>query len=324
MISIIIPTYNSKNLLKETLISLFNQSYPSEQYEIIVIDDASTDDTESLFENSGTFRKIKYIKHSKNLGRASTRNTGITNARGDIIIFLDADNVPRDDEFIAEHVRCHEKDSSIVVLGNVMNTQEDLKNPYNRYSWKRQPMNWKEIDYWNLPKNFFFAPSNASVRRNDLLEVGLFDEDFKFYGWEDRELGFRLRKGGLKFVFAPKAITYHKSNISFKTICDRMVDIGKVNAPLLKKKYPDEYKSMILYYSYLEPIDIKKDPLMIIFMKLLLMILTNKVFVRLCEYLVRLIERRQLEITPSSLFRLALAYYYRKGVNLRAVDSSGV
>jgi GT2 family glycosyltransferase len=254
-VSIIIPAYNSRNVLQETLISLLNQNYPSEQYEIVVIDDASTDDTKSLFENSGIFGKIKYIKHSKNLGRSSARNTGILNASGDIIIFLDADNVPNDDKFIAEHVKYHTKYSSIVVLGNVMYTPEYLKNSYNRYSWKRQPVNWDKIDYLNLSKNFFFAPSNASVRRNDLLEVGLFDEDFKFYGWEDRELGFRLRKGGLTFVFAPKAITYHKSNISFKTVCDRMIDIGKVNAPLLKAKYPDEYQSMILYYSYLEPID---------------------------------------------------------------------
>lgn len=88
--SIIIPTYNRANLIMETLSSVFDQSF--NDYEVLVIDNFSTDNTRSVLDSFIQCEKIIYIQHDKNYERSVSRNTGMANARGKYLTFLDSDD----------------------------------------------------------------------------------------------------------------------------------------------------------------------------------------------------------------------------------------
>jgi glycosyltransferase involved in cell wall biosynthesis len=88
--SIVIPTYNREGLIMKTLDTVFNQTYKN--YEVIVVDNCSTDNTEALLRPLAEQNKIKYIRHDRNYERSKSRNTGMRNASGDFLTFLDSDD----------------------------------------------------------------------------------------------------------------------------------------------------------------------------------------------------------------------------------------
>ncbi len=192
--SIIIPTYNRRNLLKKVLRALSSQTYPPDKYEIIVVDDGSTDGSGEMVRRLKASCPLRYFKQRKG-GLSVARNYGIKQARGEIIIFIDSDMLV-DSHFVQEHLEYHQRYSRVIVKGPVMHTHT-LVHPIRR----RRKL--KDISM------AFFAGGNCSVEKKALLEVGLFDEDFKEYGWEDLELGIRLKKQGLRAVTNKRAVGYH-------------------------------------------------------------------------------------------------------------------
>ena len=114
--SLVIPTYNKKEFLELTLVSLINQTYPHENFEVIIIDDGSTDGTHQLFSASTHFPfQLVYVK-KENSGRAAARNTGIVKAQGETIIFIDDDQIVPP-HFIESHLRLHQENQNLVVGG---------------------------------------------------------------------------------------------------------------------------------------------------------------------------------------------------------------
>ena len=114
-VSIIVPSYNNSEALTLTLIAFNCQTYPSNNYELIVVDDGSSDGTEALVNSFQASYRLRYIKQ-RNMGRSKARNHGIRIAMGEIIIFNDADGIPCPD-FVAEHVKYHQSDECCVVIG---------------------------------------------------------------------------------------------------------------------------------------------------------------------------------------------------------------
>jgi GT2 family glycosyltransferase len=114
-VSIIMPTYNKYDQLSLSLFGLSKQTFHHMQYEVILIDDGSTDQTPLLLETDVPF-KFKYIRLKKNKGRSFTRNIGIKHSEGEVVIFLDGEMlVPP--EFIENHYRHHEEKDNLVVTG---------------------------------------------------------------------------------------------------------------------------------------------------------------------------------------------------------------
>ncbi|MDR2431028.1 MAG: glycosyltransferase [Candidatus Margulisbacteria bacterium] len=199
-VSIIIPTYNRLSCLQKTLASLKGQTFPD--FEVIVSDDGSTDGTAAL--------KTKYpfdlkIISQANSGRAAARNRGFEQAQGGIIIFID-DHIILDKNFVAEHYHTHQKFAAKgvgVVRGRVEYVAKPENAPRNPPRLKKNPRKFNE----NSPFVNFIT-NNISVTREALELTGGFDPDFTEYGFQDQELGYRIRQRGIKYKVNPKAAGY--------------------------------------------------------------------------------------------------------------------
>ncbi|MGE5578207.1 MAG: glycosyltransferase family 2 protein [Syntrophothermus sp.] len=111
-VSVIIPTRNRKELLEFTLLSLYDQSVPSSAFEVVVVDDGSTDGTAELLAVIRPPYRLKVLRNNSNRGAAYSRNQGIKASSGEILIFLDEMLV--DSNYIRDHLRCHSKEGLVV------------------------------------------------------------------------------------------------------------------------------------------------------------------------------------------------------------------
>jgi GT2 family glycosyltransferase len=213
MLSIIIPTYNRCKQLQRVLSGLELQTVPSDQFEVIVVSDGSTDATSDFLRTASTRLQLKPIFQA-NSGVAAARNSGVRQALGQIILFLDDDVVP-DPHLVAEHLSIHSSQGNdIVVLGPMLTPSDFALAPWVRWE---QAMLIKQYNAM-LAKKFQptarqFYTGNTSLAREHLLKAGGFDEHFRRA--EDVELAYRLARSGLRFIFNSQAIGYHYAERSF-------------------------------------------------------------------------------------------------------------
>jgi glycosyltransferase involved in cell wall biosynthesis len=190
-------TYNRARLLERVLEALFDQTVPDDAYEVVLVNDGSPDDTSAVIERVRPLARCAFtVIDQPNSGLAKGRNTGIAAATGERICFIDDDVLPTP-VFAAEHLAGDERYGDVIVRGAVINAQsfDDLPVPV-----------WTAANYSG---NYFWT-SNVSLRRSRLERVGgRFDESFTEYGWEDIELGMRLRAIGTRAVFNRYALAFH-------------------------------------------------------------------------------------------------------------------
>jgi glycosyltransferase involved in cell wall biosynthesis len=202
--SVVIPTYNRRPILEKCLLALENQALADEKvqgYEIVVVDDGSTDGTLAwLKESQELFPHVRVVKQD-HLGPATARNLGVERARGETIIFIDSDLVVTQG-FLQAHAdglsagRKKLGSDRLFTYGAVIDTcnfEDPSAEPH------------KITDF----SAAYFATGNVAIERKWLEAAGLFDTEFQLYGWEDLELGVRLKKLGLKLIKCPAAVGYH-------------------------------------------------------------------------------------------------------------------
>ena len=201
-VSIVIPTFNRKPILEKCLFALEKQKLNKivEDYEVIVVDDGSTDDTVIWINNNSKILSHVILYEQEHGGPALARNLGVSKAKYEIIIFIDSDLVVLDN-FIISHVKkllpyWRKKNLKCFTYGSVINTS-NFHNP--------QSEKFKFLD----TSFAYFATGNVAISRDLLLSVGLFDTSFSLYGWEDLELGERLQKIGTKLIKCPEAVGFH-------------------------------------------------------------------------------------------------------------------
>ena len=236
--SIIIPTYNRKPILEKCLNALENQVISDHHfitgYEIIVIDDGSTDQTISWLEKT-TFPHLRWFQQDHQ-GPATARNLGIQKATGDMIIFIDSDLVVTE-KFIQAHAnRLKGNENSAFTYGRVINTS-NFENPTS------EP--YKLTDF----SAAYFATGNVAIHRQWLEKAGGFDPQFQLYGWEDLELGIRLKQFGLKLIKCPEAVGYHWHPAfhlnQLPNLIEKEVQRGKMGVIFYQKHPTWEVKMMI-------------------------------------------------------------------------------
>ena len=187
-ISVVIATRNRAALLDGALASLRAQ-LGAPEIEAIVVDNGSSDATRAVAERHAA----TYLFEARP-NRALARNAGIAAATGEIVLFVD-DDVVLPPFFVAAHARAHAAEvSPHVVSGPIINVPGAGVRP---------------VPTFFNGSNAYFCTCNASVPRRALEAAGGFDESFDKYGWEDTELGVRLRNAGVRRSFAWEAYLWH-------------------------------------------------------------------------------------------------------------------
>jgi GT2 family glycosyltransferase len=252
-LSVIIPTHNRATILEATLSALGAQLGDRDDCEVIVVDDGSDASTRRRLNQLGKTFDFALLEKEQG-GLASARNLGADRARGEILYFLDDDVIPGP-ETVQQHLSSHQAAAhAVAVLGSLpypetvkldtflwylaRTTHYDLYKDPKKYPQGRPPL---------PPLN-----GNSSVARTVFFDVGAYDEAFRQYGGEDLELGYRLARHGVEFVYNPRAIGFHNHIKSFAQFCG---DQERAGESLIRvyRKYP-EIKAP-------KKIDVLEDPI---------------------------------------------------------------
>ncbi|HEY5258143.1 MAG TPA: glycosyltransferase [Candidatus Baltobacteraceae bacterium] len=234
-ISVVVPTYNRLDTLREVVPTLLAQDLGRDRYEVLICDSNSTDGTLDYL--AGVRAEHPNVRHLPGAytGRAMARNAGIAAARGRVILFNDSD-ILTSPELLSRHLQHHTEQLHVAVVGwevqvkNLVDYADKRHHPEKRghlHSPNRTRLPW-----------LYFLTGNASVRRDDLLRVGCFDESFTGYGHEDLELGYRLTKAGVTILYEPRAINYHCQDVPHEDQKEKMRLAGRSTARFYRK-HPD-------------------------------------------------------------------------------------
>ncbi|MBV9028032.1 MAG: glycosyltransferase family 2 protein [Candidatus Eremiobacteraeota bacterium] len=189
-------TYNRAALLERVLEACFDQLLEPERYEVVLVNDGSTDSTAATIERARAHAPCLFtVVHQENGGLSNARNAGIAHANGRRIIFIDDDVLPLPN-FVGEHLRAGMRRPEAIVRGGAIDVEDFDNLPTPVWSIR------------NYSGNYFWT-TNVSVPLATIRAIGGFDESFAEYGWEDIDVGLRLRARRVPAVFHPAALVYH-------------------------------------------------------------------------------------------------------------------
>jgi glycosyltransferase involved in cell wall biosynthesis len=224
MLSVVIATRDRAEFLSRALESLAAQQKAG-AFEVIVVDNGSRDATAEVvaaYERAGTLPVRRLLVPEPNRGAA--RNRGIEAALGQVVVFVD-DDVWLPEGFLAAHAHAHRGVLPLAVSGPILNVPSYAVRP------KPAPFNYSAA---------FFCTCNVSAPRAALLAVAGFDERFDLYGWEDTELGLRLRRSGIQRGFAWDAYLYHikpPASETLEVVTNKTIERAQMAARLLDKDH---------------------------------------------------------------------------------------
>lgn len=199
-VSIIVPVYNGAKFIAEAIESICVQDY--DPLEIIIVDDGSTDETSSIAQS---FKDIRYIRQ-ENQGVAAARNTGIECSRGELIAFLDADDIWAQNKLHlqVDHMTRHPD------IGYTLGKQRNfLEAGMDKPFWLREELLFED--------HTGFLPTSV-IRRSIFERIGLFNPAYKIC--EDVEWFSRVTDAAIPMLVVPEVVLYrriHTSNLSYQT-----------------------------------------------------------------------------------------------------------
>ena len=231
--SVIVPTYNRALLLSHTLDSLTRQSLPAEEFEVLVVDDGSSDETSVVVEGYSTRLNLRYFfREDEGWRIARARNVGIANAAADVCVLLDSGLLAHSG-CLAAHVASHEESPVPVAVcgyvygfnvgnedGDAIAKAIDYGDPDGSIERMTSNPDWLDIregfydiyteEFHDLPAPWIiFWTCDVSVPTALARSVGAFDEAFRTWGGEDLDFGYRLFNAGAKFILNRQASAIH-------------------------------------------------------------------------------------------------------------------
>lgn len=207
VVSAVIPTYNREKTIKRSIDSVLKQTY--KDIEVIVVDDCSTDNTEDVVKSIKDPR-VRYIPHESNKGVSCARNTGIKNAKGKFIAFLDSDDVWHEDKIEKQIKAFKESPPDHKVVYSGINVQV-----YNGGKRFYMPEKWVKPKEGDVSKTMligsFVSMDTIFVEKISFEEIGYFDE--RLHWAEDWEICIRLsKKYGFVYIDEALATSYASEN----------------------------------------------------------------------------------------------------------------
>ena len=226
LISVVIPVFNAQEYIENTVDSVINQEYKN--WELIIIDDCSTDDSLSIVETKyKSNKKIEIIKLERNSGGpAKPRNIGIKNSNGDFIAFLDQDDIWDNDKL---RICCNS------ICDNVDFIYHDMRVvAENDYSVKQKILSSRQLEQPVLIDLLIndnaILNSSVMVRRSLLVKIGDINESKKIIASEDYNTWLRIAKITDNFLYIPKvlgSIFVHSSGASNKDMYSSVIYAAK-------------------------------------------------------------------------------------------------
>lgn len=281
-LSVVIPTYNRLAVLQQALAALERQSFPPAQFEVIVVDDGSTDGTwQSVSRMTFSFSHV--VLQQQNRGAAAARNLGAARARADILLFLDSDIIAAP-QLVREHIQSHMTHRGALVVGHRAAWPEARKSCFSRViDWDTNVRDGGRITF----QEAFSA--NLSIRRSDFFALAGFNEHFPASGCEDVDFAYRATCSGLEIVYNPAALGYHNHPIDLPGAC-RQAYSYQISAALLFRQHP-ELRGRVAHLRDKEPVAWRDDAPGLLARKLARHFLALRPVLALMEWLVAWLER---------------------------------
>ncbi|MGB5218011.1 MAG: glycosyltransferase family 2 protein [Smithella sp.] len=233
-IDIVIPAYNARNIIQQSVTSTLLQEIPTSwQKNIIIVDDGSSDGTgqhcQALFK-----KQVNVIYHKQNRGISAGRNTGWRAGYGRYVVFMDADCEWRSTDSLAAHLATLESGAD-VCTGAIFSRE---KNFWGTYQNALQSSREKDFSSGNQTA---FTCANFAIRRSLLEKSSGFDEGYRHYGFEDRDLLLRLISLGSKIYFSSEAAIIHQPYSSLDNVCRKFIESGQNSSVRFQTAHPDYY-----------------------------------------------------------------------------------
>ncbi|MDQ3004488.1 MAG: glycosyltransferase family 2 protein [Chloroflexota bacterium] len=313
-VSVIIPTYNRKDLLRETLHSLAQQTYPSDHFEVIVVDDGSTDGTVSIAAEVFPFI-LRYFWQS-NQGDASARNLGARQSQADILVFLD-DDILVEPDYLTYLICEHAEYQNRITVG-VVNIRPEETTPLSLAINTSLAPNFNSVE---MAFTDVFS-NNMSIRREAYFKIGMM-QGLDFPGssmWCDLDFNYRAYQQGFQFCRSPNAICWHRDyTVSNLDTHKKRMRTAAYRAVVLFQKYPELLAHVPMFYDK-TPIIWEQDPPRLITRKLVRSMTSSRPALWSMEQLASTLEKRYpTSPTLRLLYRYIIGGYifqgYREGLN---------
>jgi GT2 family glycosyltransferase len=241
LVSIIISTHNRASALDPTLQALSRQSQAASDYEVLVVDDGSTDDTPEVLRSISVPFTLRTYRVPKNRGVSAGRNVGLRNASGTYLIIL-SDDVLVPPDFVEAHIATLQAYPNAWVVGGFRQLPSLVETPFGRYlngleeKFERARLGAPIAS--NLYEMTTPTVRNLSLRRSDLQLTGLFDERFRVT-CEDQDLAHRAGELGIRFIYNAALDCVHNDQAAdIRRYC-RFQERGASDTVRLCEKYPN-------------------------------------------------------------------------------------
>jgi len=249
-VSVVVAVYNAEKTIQTCIASILANDY--EDFELLVVDDCSTDQTASLIRQIKDSR-LSYFRNEDNRKVSYSRNTGIRESSGELVLFLDADAYVGTD-WIRQHVMAHQTNDAAIIGGGIQGISRTVFGKADGFS------TW----YASVPHSGAYyihrlhvASNNMSVKKEMLSRIGFFDESLT-RGGEDTEFCFRARQRGEKIYFKSDIVAYHFDRDSCRAFFGHQQGMGAYVVQIrsnLKMDYSFLIpKSYFMAYAYLIPL----------------------------------------------------------------------
>ncbi len=247
-VTLIVPVYNEGQAFRNCLESLLHLEYPADRLEVIIVDDCSDDGTMEWLTQQKLPDNFNIIRHRENRGRASARNSGLLQAGGDIIIFLDGD-MRVGPEFVHAHVEAQSPESVVAVTGKMMPDPQLPRTRLTRYLFESTRRGARQFGE-KIPIPFqYLITGNLSIKRKALDAAGRFDENFRGYGGEDTLFAYKIWKkfpAGLRYSEKPVAVD--QQNYQLDDLLEKYRQYGSSGLPRLIREFPQMIPALHAHY----------------------------------------------------------------------------
>lgn len=244
-ISVLIPTFNRAAVLRRTLMLYERQQAMDARFEVLVVDDGSSDGTPALLDAMA--RELRYplrwVSLPGNAGPSAARNRAIDEARGRLLLFTGDDILP-DERLLVEHLEWHDRRhpaSHVGVLGRVQWAEELVPTPFMRWlESSGTQFGYGRLAHGDAVDYGFLYTSNVSIKRDFLVATNeRFDERLRFC--EDSEWGLRLVRKGFELRYNARALGAHLHQTTVDSSIQRMRLLGQA-AATLREVSPENFR----------------------------------------------------------------------------------